>query len=255
MESLGVKYHYDDFTEEHYLKCISLAKEKYYFALFHETPSIPHVYWRHDIDLSPQRALKLAKIESSLGVRATYFLLLHSEFYNLLEPSVIESIHDILKEGHGLGLHFDASIYGDNEKEEIEKYLSFEKNIIETLWNVKIEALSFHNPDVGGFFKEDVLSGMRNVYGETMMREYEYCSDSNGYWRFDRLYDLLHQENFKKLQVLTHPCWWTPDPLSPRERVTRCIEGRAQKTHDRYDAFLKKNNRLNVGWEEKLYNE
>ena len=49
----------------------------------------------------------LAKIENELGVKATYFLKLHSEFYNLFEKSIFEKVLKIIEFGHNIGLHFE----------------------------------------------------------------------------------------------------------------------------------------------------
>ena len=40
------------------------------------------IIWRHDIDMSVHRAYSLAKLERGLGVKSTFFILPHSEFYN-----------------------------------------------------------------------------------------------------------------------------------------------------------------------------
>ena len=38
---------------------------------------------RHDIDYSPAAALRMAELEANLGVKATYFILFSSSYYNL----------------------------------------------------------------------------------------------------------------------------------------------------------------------------
>lgn len=74
-----------------------------------------------------------------------------------------------------------------------------------------------------------------------------YVSDSNGYWRYQRLSDVLENSENEKLHILTHPEWWTPEIMPPRERISRCIEGRSAKQHAIYDEALRKAGRLNVG--------
>ena len=76
---------------------------------------------------------------------------------------------------------------------------------------------------------------MVNAYGRGLRERFAYCSDSHGVWRHRRLHDVVEQATDERLHVLTHPEWWVPDPLPPRERVTRAIEGRAASTHARYD--------------------
>ena len=41
---------------------------------------------RHDIDSSPHYALQMAKLEHRLGVRSSYFVLMHSLHYNPAAP-------------------------------------------------------------------------------------------------------------------------------------------------------------------------
>ena len=70
--------------------------------------------------------------------------------------------------------------------------------------------------------------------------------ESNGFWRHRRLRDVLEAAEDERLHVLTHPVWWTPEPVSPRMRITRCIEGRAAKQHQWYDDLLAREGRENV---------
>jgi hypothetical protein len=67
-----------------------------------------------------------------------------------------------------------------------------------------------------------------NTYGEYFRKKVFYCSDSNGHWRFKRLKDVLEDtpENVPRLQVLTHPVWWTEESMSPKKRFAKCIKGR-----------------------------
>src|SRR5690242_12696176 len=95
------KYFFSDFTRENYRKILNIAKQKYTFKFFTDDLKENNwILWRHDVDYSPQSAFKLAKIESEQKIFSTYFLLLHSEFYNLLEEEVTECFKKISKMGH-----------------------------------------------------------------------------------------------------------------------------------------------------------
>jgi hypothetical protein len=239
----------DDFTEAAYRKILRLAKQRYEFVGFRDSFRPNTVLWRHDLDLSIHRALRLAEIEYEEGVQATYFFLLHSPYYNLLEFDICQMAKKILSLGHKAALHFDFKFY---ETTMIQKHFSAlvekEKAFLGDLLDAEVEAISYHNPsptELSDYNKEE-LCGMRNAYGKELQANYRYCSDSNGYWRFDPLPKVLKDPSISNLQVLTHPEWWTPTPLSPRQRVSRCIDGRAQFQHQRYDAALKSMGRLNV---------
>ena len=150
------KYNFSDFTEEHYINIIKLAKKKYSFESFTTKTKKPHVLWRHDVDSSIHRALKLAKIEKKLKVKSTYFLRLHSEWYNIFEKEVYEKINKIIKLGHFIGLHFEHKFYS-KYKHEFKKYIKMEKNIIENTFPTKIDAISYYLPPINNLSKKDKL--------------------------------------------------------------------------------------------------
>ena len=86
-----------------------------------------------------------------------------------------------------------------------------------------------------------------NCYSLFFKQNISYCSDSNGYWRFRRLRDVLEQATDKNLQILTHPGWWQEARMLPRDRVYRAVDGRAKHVMKSYDQALENCNRINVG--------
>ena len=99
----NLKEDYKDFTERHYKEILQETKGRYRFAFFGDNGEDPHVLWRHDLDASVHRAVRLAEIEKDCGVCSTYFVRLHSEFYNLLEGAVYDRILRITRMGHRAG--------------------------------------------------------------------------------------------------------------------------------------------------------
>lgn len=240
----------EDFTETNYRRLLKLAKEKYIFAFFNQMDiEKPHVLWRHDCDFSIHRAKKLSEVESEVGVKSTYFILMHSPFYNVFETEICKRIREIISLGHQIGLHFDQSFWQIPNAEILEQKIQFEKDILENLLEEKLSAVSFHNPifDASIDIRKDTYADLVNAYAPQIYDEYKYVSDSNGYWRYDRLEDVLIAPNYTKLQILTHPEWWVHEPMMPRQRVQRCIDGRANACGSEYDKFFVNNvGRLNV---------
>jgi len=232
-----------EFTEAAYRELVRSARARHEFRLFADALDMTTgVLWRHDIDMSVHRARALARIEQEEGVRATYFVYLHSTFYNALEPEVASRLREIAALGHAIGLHFDPQFHGlaAADRSHLERAVLAERDVLERVVDVRVSALSFHDPDVAGFtsLPDDRVAGLVNAYGPAVRDGFTYCSDSNGYWRFTPLADVLVSDA-KKLHVLTHPEWWVPEPLSPRDRVARAIDGRARATARQYDAALK----------------
>lgn len=240
---------FEDFTEENYKRALKLAAKNYAFVRYTERPQSRHVLWRHDVDYSVHRALRLAEIEAEMSLRSTFFFYPHSPFYNLLSGLVTAKARQILALGHDLGLHFDPAYHGGAlGREDFNRLLTSERDLLQQVLGQSPVAVSFHQfgdlisrpPD------DDELSGMVNAYGRTIWSEYGYCSDSNGVWRHRRLFDVLERAEEDRLQVLTHPEWWTPSPLSPRERIQRCLDGAAEAVGSYYDDELESYGRPNI---------
>lgn len=241
-----VEESYPQFTEAGYRELLRVAKARYAFRSFREFRDAPAgtVLWRHDLDFSVHRALALARIEAAEEVRATHFVLLHSGFYNALEAEVAERVREIVALGHDLGLHFDPRFH---DGRDLDDALARERALLEDLFATEVTAFSLHNPDVAGWSDgRDEIAGMVNAYGSYLTKNYGYASDSNGYWRFAPLDEVLAHGEHERLQVLTHPEWWVPEPMSPRDRVSRAIDGRARRQHARYDEVMSAMRRENV---------
>ncbi|MCK5716598.1 MAG: hypothetical protein KAH77_03845, partial [Thiomargarita sp.] len=107
---------------------------------------------RHDIDVDLGAALTLAKIEHQFGIQATYFVMLRSPIYNLLGRANTQLVQDILSLGHVIGLHYDDAFTPSNQH-SLEKWVDIEATILEQLFDIKIDVVSFHQPS------QHVLSG------------------------------------------------------------------------------------------------
>ena len=242
---------FSDFTESEYLAFLKAAKQHWCFAGYSEyQTNAPTILLRHDIDISVHRAYTLSKIEAAESISATYFIMLHGVFYNPLEKETASIIKEILAMGHFLGLHFDPEFYGTAifDKVNLCNRLQFEKNILETIFDTKITAFSWHNPTVCNMLSvtDSQLAGMINTYGSEVTSKYSYVSDSNGIWRHRSLKSAINEKTDRFLQILTHPEWWTPEPMAPRDRILRAVNGRAAACMRNYDQLLETHGRPNI---------
>jgi hypothetical protein len=239
-------WHIEDFTESSYREIVAAALGRYAFEPFGTRAEGPHVLWRHDVDYSVHRAVALARLEAGLGARATYFVSLHSDLYNILEPAVHARLREIATLGHWIGLHFDGGFPAGGSLDE---RAAWEARLLSQALQVPVDAVSLHNPSVSGTQDLDVerIGGMVHAGARSVRDRYAYISDSNGYWRFDRLPEVITAGTHERLHVLTHPEWWPEEAMAPRDRIMRCIAGRARASEAAYDALLSDNGRVNVG--------
>jgi hypothetical protein len=245
------RYHFKDFTLSGYRKLVQIAKKNFIFSDYHSfDKKAKFILWRHDVDFSLDYSLELAAIEKEEGVRSTFFLLLHSEYYNLLEAKNTQAVRSIVEMGHDIGVHFDTHYYNVNTEDKIEQALMLEKYFLQDIFKVEIRAFSFHNTTP---FTMNCMNwsygGLINTYAAYFQNEVSYCSDSNGIWRYDRLEDVLQNPNIERAQILTHPEWWQETIRSPKERICHIINKRADDCKNLYSDLLGSNGRENIDWE------
>ena len=230
------KYHFDDFTLENYQRLIRLAKENGFQFILHKDVFVPErkdIIWRHDVEFEPDIALRMAIIEHEEGVVASYFFQLHSPFYNLFDEHYSRAFQRIASLGHHVGLHFDCRYWGIDSEKQLDEYITLDRQYMERNLGVEIDTFSFHNTTP---FTQSCLDycygGLINVYSSFFKEHYNYCGDSLGYWRFDRLEDVLNDEKVQHLQVLTHDGNWVDEVLSPRKRFAKLMHDHADRLVD-----------------------
>jgi len=90
--------------------------------------------------------------------------------------------------------------------------------------------------------------GLINTYADYFRNSVGYCSDSNGYWRHERMHDVLHKAEHKCIQILTHDCWWQEKIKSPKQKVHEMINAHALRKKEYYNNLLTVNNRSIIDW-------
>jgi len=240
---------FSDFTEENYRNLLRLAKRKYVFAGYKAPPAGPHVFWRHDLDASMNRSVSLAQIEHEEGVVATYFLFPRCLYYNLLNPLTHALVRQIIDLGHEIALHFDPTHFGKGlTRERLIEAIAAERDLLRREFGAEPTAVSFH---LYGVLEEpmpddDELAGLVNAYSKRLRETYGYVSDSNGIWLHRRLQDVLSAAREGRLQVLTHPEWWTAEVMPPRARLQCAIDGHADLMGRWYDETVARSGRPNL---------
>ena len=228
----------DDFTEAAYGQLLDAAMARFRFVDLAEPLSDDAVcLWRHDIDMSPHRAYRLANMEAERGLQAHYFVMFGSLFYNAFEPAVTKLLRQLPRLGHSVGLHFCPAMQHVADLRDMEDSLMREANALSALIDAPVTSFTLHNPTAMAGVALDQLhhGALLNASAPALVGSFTYCSDSNGLWRHRRLDEVVEDNSVTRLYALTHPEWWTPDAMSPRARIQRCIDGRAARVGKEYD--------------------
>ena len=184
---------------------------------------------RHDVDLCPDKALCIARIEGDLNVGSTYFFLVSSEFYNIFAPDSLRCLHAISSLGHEIGLHFDAAPY-DHGPPAMDAFAEAECQALAAATGRPVEIISFHRPVPYLRGMPDNLGGRSHTYQPKYFNDIEYCSDSAGEWSHGHPFDRQAFMNGKALQLVTHPIWWADEiGLDPKERIRRFFAQRLSR--------------------------
>lgn len=194
---------------------------------FSELKSSKTVYLRHDVDLSLEAALEIARVESELGVRSTYFVLMSSDFYNPLSTVSRKMLTEILNLNHSIGLHFDQSVFRENSPEALQESVSIEAALLEQIIEIPVGYFSQHRPGTHGFFPTQNLE-IFDVYRQLESPDISYVSDATGTFRFGDYSELFESE--KSFQLLTHPIWWASTKGEhPRLSLDNFLSGLGEK--------------------------
>jgi hypothetical protein len=222
------RFCYDEFAE--LLGILETGRKNLCFSDL-RGPETPQSYFilRHDIDLSLSAAMAMARFEAERGTRATYFLLLTSEHYNLLSERSCEVPRQLLAMGHEVGLHYDVRAMNRRGGETLGEQLQYEVDILSGLTGEPIRSIAMHLPSVCG---QDPFAGDRryvNAYDPQFTETIAYYSDSCGAWR-DDAYEAFQRCCIPKaLQLLIHPFFWSETPGDRRERFNQWVNEKRRR--------------------------
>lgn len=212
-----------DFTYKHYKNILTEAKQHHKITSFEGYKRLDaekFILLRHDIDFSLDVTLTMAKLEHSLDIHSTYFILMHSPFYNIFTEDNRNKLLELVGMGHDIGLHYDARLGTSIIEKQIEMLGSY--------MNKKISAISKHNP-FG--IKVDIqpIDNIMNAYATEYTKKIKYISDSSQIWREGCLCQNI--DKYDRMQVLVHPEWWGDKQLSPDRILMNITDNLLQDTN------------------------
>jgi hypothetical protein len=194
-----------DVSLEHYSDLLDAAQAGGYgYARFDHEPHTGDLFLRHDVDLSLDAALQMARLEHEHGARATYFLMTESVFYNLASFEGRDAVAELRGLGHAVGLH---AVYPGAARDE------------------RFDAvIAWHNPDPEYVFEP--VDGAVNVMQSPWFTRGNYRSDSNQHWREGCPHEELRTGAFEWLQLLVHPEIWVYEGETMGETMRAMLDAR-----------------------------
>jgi hypothetical protein len=187
----------------------------YAFRFFDEEPAPGDLFLRHDVDLSLDAALSMARLEAEMGVQATYLLMTRSVFYNLASPEGERTLAELRALGHAVGHH------------AVHPHVDLDDRFV--------PVLAWHNPDPE--YMAAPVDGAVNVMQAPWFDPDHYRSDSNQRWRHGSPREGLARQEPEWLQLLVHPEIWVYPGTTMRETMLAFLDAdrEARLTHLAHD--------------------
>ncbi len=233
------------FTFDAYKNLISeIVKHGYAITDYHsyQTVKKPCIL-RYDVDMDLKRAAAFAEMEAGLeeGVKATYFVLVSSNFYNLFSRENQELIHRMVRSGHEIGLHFDEKKYMTEEnfdakllKKAVVREVKFLEDIIEN----PVKVVSMHRPSKKFLESEMEFEGIINSYDSMFFQKFKYISDSRMNWR-EPVEKIVAGEKEEALHILTHPIWYRENEVDMHRVLEEFVRSACIERYENLDDNLR----------------
>jgi len=186
MKALTLMYKQWDFTLNKYQELCSSIFSAGYTILTCESYLLmklkprEFVILRHDIDEQPSRALRMAKIEGEMGIKATYYFKFNKKVF---QPHLIKEIASM---GHEIGYHYEVV---DRAKGDYNKAIQiFEKELSEFRKIYDVKTLSSHGNSLTKWDNRDLWRkydfGRFGIIGEAYLSldDAAYFSDTGRTW-------------------------------------------------------------------------
>ena len=186
---------------------------------------------RHDVDLSLERTLAMARREAALDVRSTYCFLLTTPLYDLGTPAGQGTLDELRELGHEVALHFDVHHHFDGrpDRETLVDRVTSEMDALERLADAPVETVSFHVPPE--WVLNESFDAFVNTYAPPFFGDAGYVSDSSQKWCDEPPFPDGVPETF---QLLIHPGLWheTHRPMAD------VLDEQADRAHGRVEAYV-----------------
>ncbi len=205
----------------------------------------PLIILRHDLDSGLAPAVEMVALERALGIRATYFVQLHSDFYDAVSFAGSRDLRRLVELGHEIGLHYDPTYY-EAMGWDFRTGIARDLELLSAVTGCEAISVSRHLPLLR-HQKVDYPPQVRHdAYDSKFINgQFKYLSDSNGIFREGCF--CQHLSTRRDYCFLAHPIWWVNAGHDWREKLQQqmrndcaTVTARIQKKFDQYEKILAK---------------
>jgi hypothetical protein len=176
----------------------------YRFERFDRAPADPaarQVFLRFDVDISVAEARQIGRLAHQQGLIASFFFQLNAETYNVFAPATLAAMEELRTLDHGVGLHIDETLFGDDEAVLVSTLQWFA-----TCITAVDPMISFHRPSAAVLGRP--YPRLVSAYDRRFFDPERYLSDSRRSLAFWPRLQSWISEGRSPLQLLLHPIWW-----------------------------------------------
>jgi hypothetical protein len=221
----------------HYRWILQQAQTDHWLPLVRDVargvPDRPFLLVRHDVDITPWSALRMAELEQSLGICTTYYYRLHAPFYNLMDGAVLDSVRAVAAMGHEVGLHYEPGFFLERGMDPVAGTRS-DLCTFEQLVGFRTHTIAQHQPAQGPVLA-DISEHHPCAYQPALVRDIPYFGDSGFHWREGCVCQQLHH---RRLHTLIHPHSWVRDGRSWQDVLRAHAADLAGRVHADMEAYV-----------------
>jgi hypothetical protein len=214
----------------------AIAAAGYHTTPFRDATSTPSpaIIMRHDVDFSIDCAVRMAEFEAERGARSTYFVMLASEYYNLLAPPGRARIARLRELGHEIGLHWDSTTYPETA-DGVAEVFQRELAVLGDVAGVRIVSAAQHVPTDSPILNVEAYVE-NETYAQRFRERFSYVSDSSMQWREHTVLDVI--ATGVDIHFCSHAEWWFADGMTQDEKLIAAIDESTSEQGEHVREFL-----------------
>ena len=196
-----------------------------------DTEPLPWLLLRHDIDLAPVHAVRVARVNQKLDVEGTFFFQLDATEYNLLDKINRAYVRQIVECDQRIGLHFSAPESEAGLTTFLDEIV-FAFEVLRHIAGTCDGVVSWHNPSIAGVSAVQEMNHLANgrflcTYNPPFAcANVTYLSDSLMRRTPDQLRQSLDPKIAPRVQLCLHPAYWVLDGRNVTEVFLKSLHAR-----------------------------